>query len=310
MNAAQFSSALGKVNDKYIVEAITYERKKKNSWLKWGAMAACFGLFLTAAMITVPGILKGSGSIVRPPAPDMPGPAVSNNDEPSSTNPLQPPDEKRDTINWDGVIVNEADMAPNAARRPYDPNLYTEETLKEEEIVAYYGWNLLPGYIPEGLTDGGNSPWGFMVRENANGEIVEEQAGRGFWVDFGEDGSPKSDDNIVVAIGFTVKASRLGIPNCCILPVDDAKTTDFGGVPVILSHCSLPYGPFDPTQKDPSGLCNLPAGYYDVYVASFTLDGVEYEIQADRLELEDLVKIVASIINMPYSEAFTVGNTL
>lgn len=30
MNAAQFSSALGKVNDKYIMEAITYERKKKS----------------------------------------------------------------------------------------------------------------------------------------------------------------------------------------------------------------------------------------------------------------------------------------
>ena len=44
MNAAQFSHALGKVNDKYIMEAITYERKKKSGWLKWGAMAACLCL--------------------------------------------------------------------------------------------------------------------------------------------------------------------------------------------------------------------------------------------------------------------------
>lgn len=44
MNAAQFSSALGKVNDKYIMEAITYERKKKSGWLKWGMMAACLSL--------------------------------------------------------------------------------------------------------------------------------------------------------------------------------------------------------------------------------------------------------------------------
>lgn len=41
MNAAQFSSALGKVNDRYIMEAITYERKKKRSWLKWGTTTAC-----------------------------------------------------------------------------------------------------------------------------------------------------------------------------------------------------------------------------------------------------------------------------
>ncbi len=44
MNAEQFSGALGKVNDKYIMEAVTYERKKKSGWLKWGALAACLSL--------------------------------------------------------------------------------------------------------------------------------------------------------------------------------------------------------------------------------------------------------------------------
>lgn len=46
MNAAQFSSALGKVNDKYIMEAVTYEckKKKRSGWLKWGALAACLCL--------------------------------------------------------------------------------------------------------------------------------------------------------------------------------------------------------------------------------------------------------------------------
>ena len=48
--AAQFSHALGKVNDKYIMEAITYERKKKRVWLKWGAMAACLCFVILAAV--------------------------------------------------------------------------------------------------------------------------------------------------------------------------------------------------------------------------------------------------------------------
>lgn len=60
MNAEQFSSALGKVNDKYIMEAITYKKEKRIGWLKWGAMVACFGLILTAALVTLPGILKGA----------------------------------------------------------------------------------------------------------------------------------------------------------------------------------------------------------------------------------------------------------
>ena len=53
MNAAQFSSALGKVNDKYIMEAITYERKKKSGWLKWGVMAACLTLVLAIGIPVV-----------------------------------------------------------------------------------------------------------------------------------------------------------------------------------------------------------------------------------------------------------------
>ena len=69
MNAAQFSSALGKVNDKYIMEAIIYKRKKKSGWLKWGAMAACLCLILTAAIVTLPGILKGPNGVLSPPNP-------------------------------------------------------------------------------------------------------------------------------------------------------------------------------------------------------------------------------------------------
>lgn len=48
MNAAQFSSALGKVNDKYIMEAVTYKRKKKSGRLRWCVVAACIGLVLVS----------------------------------------------------------------------------------------------------------------------------------------------------------------------------------------------------------------------------------------------------------------------
>ena len=116
------------------------------------------------------------------------------------------------------------------------------------------------------------------------------------------------DADIVIPTGFTVIASKLGILHCAILPVDEIKSTDFSGVPVTLSHCSLPHGPFDPTQKAPNGLYNMPAGYYDIYEASFTLEGVEYEINAQRLELEELIKIVASVINILTGENVTVGN--
>ncbi len=132
-----------------------------------------------------------------------------------------------------------AQLGPDAARRYRDPALYDEETWGEEEIVAYYGWDLAPGFVPEGLSSGGNGPGVVMYRE---------------------------------------------------------KATDFGGTSVVIAHCSVGHGPYDPTQKAPDGLSDRPAGYYDLYVASFRLDGAEYEVQAQRLELEEVVKIVASIV--------------
>lgn len=70
MNAIEFSNALGKVNDKYIMEAVTYERKKKSGWLKWGIMAACLGLILAVGVMTLPNILQRKNDIVPPPKPN------------------------------------------------------------------------------------------------------------------------------------------------------------------------------------------------------------------------------------------------
>lgn len=88
MNATQFSNALGKVNDKYIMEAITYERKKKSGWLKWGALAACFCLIVTVAMAALPGLLKESNGVL-PPTVSSPGSAVGDDNNPSSADSSQ-----------------------------------------------------------------------------------------------------------------------------------------------------------------------------------------------------------------------------
>ena len=273
--------------------------QKETGWLKWGAMAACVGLILTVALTTLPGILRGPGGVLPPPNP-APGPTVSEDEQQNNGEPLQPPGERETTINWDNVAVNEsAGLAPNAAPLYRDPALYNEEILDTQGVRTYYGWELAPAYIPDDLTGGGKAVSGRIVREKATGNVVEDQAGRSFWVDFGEDGSPKSNDDVEIPKGFTIRASRLRILHCCLLPVDGERTTNFGGVPVTLSHAAPTYG---------GGISNVPAGYYDVYVASFTLDGVEYEIEAQRLELEEVIKIVASIIN-PYSENFVVGRS-
>lgn len=306
MNAEYFSGVLGKVSDKYVMEAITYRQERKSVWLKWGAVAACLGLIFTAALPVLSGILSGGDRIEPPNDSDVPGLVAGRDGSQSGDGPsqsvivesTQSSGGQEIVIDWDKIVVNEsAGLAADAARRYYDPDLYDMEAWGEEEIAACYGWNLLPDYIPDGLSDGGSGPGGYACREKATGEIVEEQVVRSFWPDFHEDGSPKSDDDLYIPAGFRIQASRLGILHCALLLADETRTNDFGGVSVTLTHCSMKHGPFDPTQKAPDGLSNMPAGYYDLYAASFTLDGVEYEIVAQRLELEEVVRIAVSVID-------------
>lgn len=57
MNANTFSNALGKVNDRFIMEAAAYQKRHTMARLKWGAMVACLCLIIG---IAVTGILRGS----------------------------------------------------------------------------------------------------------------------------------------------------------------------------------------------------------------------------------------------------------
>jgi len=60
MNAIEFSNAIGKVNDRYIMEAITYERKKKRNSLKWATVAACFCLVVATTFLGLDAYASGN----------------------------------------------------------------------------------------------------------------------------------------------------------------------------------------------------------------------------------------------------------
>lgn len=49
MNSKKLSEAISEVNDKYYEEAANYQpKRKKNSWVKWGALAACLAIMVYA----------------------------------------------------------------------------------------------------------------------------------------------------------------------------------------------------------------------------------------------------------------------
>lgn len=287
--------ALNDVNQSWVQEAdeFCWERKSHSN-IRHFAAAACLCLVLLGALW-----LGGSPVIPGPDGPGAAVPPVELSQAPTEADPVQtlPPESPRVTINWNFVEVNEAEgLGADAALRYYDPALYDTERWGKEQVTEYYGWDLVPAYLPEKLKGDAGAPAPVVIRDKTTGELVQDQACNGFWVDRYEDGSPKSDDDIVIPTGFTVTASRLGILHCALLPVDEERITRFDRTDVVITHASLPYGPFDPTRRDPSGLYNMPAGYYDIYTATFTLDGVEYEVETQRMELEELIRIVASIV--------------
>lgn len=51
MNTKKFSDALSQIDDKYIDEAINYKKNKKITWIKLGAVAACFVIVVTAVSV-------------------------------------------------------------------------------------------------------------------------------------------------------------------------------------------------------------------------------------------------------------------
>ncbi|HIZ56168.1 MAG TPA: hypothetical protein H9671_08215, partial [Firmicutes bacterium] len=90
---------------------------------------------------------------------------------------------------------------------------------------------------------------------------------------------------------FSITVSKIGLLNDClyILPENEVKTSDIGGTSVTFGYRSMPYGPYDPDTHEPSG-------YYDMYVAEFQHNGIEYQIVAEQMEAEEVVKVVSSII--------------
>ena len=77
MTAKKISRALGNIRESYVREAITYNSKRK-AWIRWGTIAACLCLFVTAVLTMHAGngetiIAKYNGeigdSIIRTPLP-------------------------------------------------------------------------------------------------------------------------------------------------------------------------------------------------------------------------------------------------
>lgn len=87
----------------------------------------------------------------------------------------------------------------------------------------------------------------------------------------------------------TLSVSALGMAKDVVYLIDQPTLSDIGGVEVIFGHCSMSYGPYDPDTP-------TPAGEYDLYVAEFMLDGINYQLTTENLTLKEAQQILVSLL--------------
>lgn len=132
------------------------------------------------------------------------------------------------------LYFNEVEGVSDAAPKWYDPELYdTDVVWDKDEVKNYYGKDLTPLDIPDGLVAASGNGTARAVLEK-NGKVVKDTVALNFYHDYYEDGSPKRTEDVAAVKGFPITASKTGIlsDRIYLLPENEVKTSDIDGTAV------------------------------------------------------------------------------
>lgn len=277
MNGQDLLNGMGYVEDSHVQEAETktiVKKKRTNAWKFLTVVAAGIVLVVAACI-----------ALRRPNSGDE---ETSSGDVPELIDTKQTMSEESLVAEVPSVIeidlskinVNEhtADMVWDVGRIYPDPNACVDTVWEEADIVAYYGTNMVPPYVPAGLQAAeGNAT--HQVVLSLTGEVWEDTIILNF------DAENNYEDGIPVRKGFLLTASKLGILHDVLYLGQEWRVSNIGETEVLIGYRARSYGPYEE-----------PDGYYDYYVAFFEYEDTEYELQFSWMEFEEVVKIIASII--------------
>lgn len=274
------ANAIGFIDDDLILES-EQPAERKPIYIKYAAAAAAC-------------LCAAGGAAIAVNARRAPEASVSSGviDPASAGVQNSAADNSAPVLTADEIVFNElTEEGVGAARAYFDPEFYDEIKWDKADILEYYGKELTPAYIPDGLIPSKLNEAGATVFVKKGGGIEYDIVGLSFYHDYYEDGSPKLTDDVAALKGFSITVSRLGYPLECGIynNLGDKDTTDIKGIQVAFSHRSAPYGPYDPETHEPSG-------YYDEYFAEFEADGVSCRIVTYQLPANEIIEIVSSIL--------------
>ena len=285
MKKEELFNIIGEVDEQKVAAAgmaMNTKKKSRPVWVKWGAMAACLCLVVVGILVpTMNNQISGPNNIPQQSGTHLENP---NNVDKTDPHPSTPNVNASIQISLANIYLNEFDPQIAGAPKYYDPTLYDSVLWSEKEVYAYYGKDISPKYIPDGLL----YSLGQRVVVSKTGEVCADTVVLQYYHEFDETGAPKHTEKVSANYGFSVIVSKLGLLSDClyILPDNEVKQTDIGGTEVTFGYRAMPY----------VSVTNEGNSHYDLYVAEFEIGEIAYQIVAEQMSKEDVVKIVSSII--------------
>ncbi len=170
----------------------------------------------------------------------------------------------------------------------FDDNIGTrKEQITFNEAVSYIGHDFRPTYVPSDLQcilDFDKSHVFELVYDPDNSVAYDV-----FTITYEEDF--KSSDPLEKLLSIQISKQQ---PVGDSLPISNSTFVQsvVGNTCIELGEAEISYGPYIET----SDKISIPAGYSQVFISRFFVDGVFYRITAQNIDRTEFIKIISSIV--------------
>jgi hypothetical protein len=171
----------------------------------------------------------------------------------------------------------------------FDPEKTYKKELTVDEVISYLGTDVRPTKLPYGLKDYTKvyPDYKFTAIYNNDDTVAYEEFTFSYKVDF------QSTEYNPLEKQFQVCVSKQEFIRDYVIVFDDEMDKSIiNGQELLLGKRKMSYGPYTVVKNGP----NIPAGYYDIFVAKFIVKGVHFEVVSDNFTEDEFVETLASII--------------
>lgn len=286
-----FQMACTDLPDREVVAAqiLAQPAPRRHITARYLATAAVAAVILAAGLTVLP----HGGPAAPTPAPlpsEHPVPVTGreNPTEPEdpAEQPEQPPEEPEEPVPETFLYINDVTelAADGALNRLLIQNA---QQWSLPQVLEYLACDPRPASLPAGLEP--------TFDENSTWMYSEAEDGLALWAQFGFSWCehPDSEEYDPLERRLDMTVSRGEIFNCCVYVFpDEMVPSSISGTEVMLGHRQMGYGPYTVVEDGP----NIPAGYFDVYVAQFQHHGLSYEVISENLTQEEFVSALEEML--------------